>query len=382
MNESIIPIIDPPDLSERISFSSESTYQLRRQLGQGGMGEVWLADKVSAGGHSQPVAIKFLINSRSSQALAAEALRMSHLAHDNIVPFIDSGRDSGGRFFVAMAFVEGVDLDGLRALVGLTTDLVYSGTAKHRVPDPIAGFVMFMILRALHHAHSYNFGEGVVGLIHRDVSPGNILIDEARGFVKLTDFGVAIGQSSVTDDSEIAGKVPFIAPEVLIDRTVDARVDIYSLGLVAYELLTGFNPNVMPSQMASVIGAVTSVMLSTEKPLRPPHKVVKGIDPRLSDIVSKMVATKPAERYASAESVSADLSHCLYDHGVGPTTGSLSGYLSLLKNALLTPTPRIRRSLRFLTDKDNQLNIRPQYQLTDEARKDLEAGRNPGRIWD
>jgi eukaryotic-like serine/threonine-protein kinase len=198
--ESIIPVIDPPPLEEEAEFTTESRYRLERLLGEGGMGEVWLADRYSAGGHSRPVAIKYLSRPGSSVSLKAEALRMSHLQHDNIVPFVDSGRDNHGRYFVAMSYVEGMDLDGLRKLAGMEAESVYAGRATRRIPDPISGFILFMVLRALHHAHHHDFGDGVIGLVHRDVSPGNILIDEARGFVKLTDFGVAIACTNEAAD--------------------------------------------------------------------------------------------------------------------------------------------------------------------------------------
>jgi serine/threonine-protein kinase len=182
----------PPALEEGMAFESGSTYRLVRQQGMGGMGEVWPADRRSAAGHTQRVAVKFLSAGARGSSLAAEALRISQLSHDNIVPFLDSGKDANGRFFVAMAYVEGVDLDGLRDMTGMSGDAVCAGGAGTRLPDAIVGFVVFMVLRALQHAHTFVFEDKVVGLVHRDVSPGNILVDEERGFVKLTDFGVAI----------------------------------------------------------------------------------------------------------------------------------------------------------------------------------------------
>ncbi|MCP4675637.1 MAG: serine/threonine protein kinase [Deltaproteobacteria bacterium] len=346
------------------------------------MGEVWLAERSSAGKHSQLVAVKFLGNASKGGTLAAEALRMSRLSHDNIVPFIDSGHDAGGRFFIAMSYVRGVDLEDLRDLVGITKDAAYLGQIEHRVPDQIVGFVMFMVLRALQYAHTYDFGDGVIGLIHRDVSPGNILIDEARGFVKLTDFGVAVKQSSKTMQTDIAGKVPYMAKEVLTGGAVDIRSDLYALGLVAYELLTGINPNVHPAKLVSVVSAITDVMISLEKPLRPPHEVIRGIDTDLSKIVVRLLATSPEERYSSAESVIADLSIYLYDHGVGPTTESLAQYIQLVRNPKLEISKHARRDLGFLTGQDNEIDVFPRWELTPQAARALAAGLNPGRVSD
>lgn len=382
MNESIIPVIDPPMLESGMSFESQSRYRLLERLGRGGMGEVWLAERISAGNHSQRVAIKFLFDAHAGRSLAREALRMSHLAHDNIVPFVDSGRDSGGRYFVAMAYMRGVDLEGLKQIVGLTAERVYSGEAQFRVPQKIAGFIMFMVLRGLAYAHEYEFDDGTVGLIHRDVSPGNILIDEGKGFVKLTDFGVAARQSREKPDIEIAGKVPYMAPEVLEQGAVDVRADIYSLGVVIYELLTGFNPNLATASLSNVISAITNVMLAIERPLRSPAQVVEGIDDAFSDIIVKMLATDPKARYGSAEEVIADLTYYLYSSGVGPNTASLVSYLKLMRDPNAKPTLRDKNALPFLKNRDGSLRIAPAFQPTEAAVEDVREGRTPGRVWE
>ncbi len=381
MYDSIIPVIDPPMLEMGMTFESQSRYRLLERLGRGGMGEVWLAERISAGNHSQRVAIKFLFDAHAGRSLAREALRMSHLAHDNIVPFVDSGRDSGGRYFVAMAHMRGVDLVGLKEIVGLTPERVYTGDAPFRVPQKIAGFIMFMVLRGLAYAHEFEFDDGTVGLIHRDVSPGNILIDEGKGFVKLTDFGVATRQSGENPDIEIAGKVPYMAPEVLEEGAVDVRADLYSLGVVIYELLTGFNPNLATASLSNVISAITNVMLAFERPLRPPAQVVEGIDDAFSDIIVKMLATDPTARYATAEEVIADLTYYLYSSGVGPNTSSLVSYLKLMRDPNAKPTLRDKNALPFLKNRDGSLRVAPAFQPTEAVEEDIKVGRTPGRIW-
>lgn len=373
---STIPVISPWELLEGTSFETTSRYRLLRRLGIGGMGDVWLADRRSSGGHHQKVAVKFL-RAMSGGSLAEEALRMSALSHDNIVPFVDSGHDYQGRLFVAMAFVDGCDLAGVRDLACFDIDAAYRGELRTRLPDPLVGFVLFMVLRALHHAHTFDFGNGVVGLVHRDVSPGNILIDGSAGFVKLSDFGVAVPQDS--GELEIAGKVPYMSPEVLQGDRVDARADLYSLGVVGYELLTGLSPNVQPAQMASVLASITGVMMALEQPLRPPHEVVAGVDPLLSRIITKMLALRPEDRYPTAEATLADLTQCLYDKGVGPTSDSLHSYLELLRYPDRQITPRMRRTLSFLGQENGRPFIHPPYVLSEQAAEDLRAGRNPAR---
>jgi len=374
---------DPPTLEKDTTFSSKSTYKLVSRLGRGGMGEVWKAERTSAGGHTQTVAVKFLTETTTGQAsLAAEALRMSRLSHDNIVQYLDSGVDESGRVFVAMSFVEGIDLDGLRDLCGVGTDRVHKAEAAHRLPEQIVGFIAFMTLRALSYAHNYDFGGGVVGLVHRDVSPGNILLDENRGFVKLSDFGIAAVLGDTEGSGQIAGKVPYMAPEVLTGDPIDARSDLYALGLVVYELLTGFNPNMRPASSQSVIGAITEVMLSLEKPMRPPHGLLAGIDEEISRITVKLLARAPEERYGSADRALEDLGAYLFNRGFGPTTTSLSDYLALLRSPDARPTPSAFNSLRFLDWTEGDKAVRPTWILTPEAAADVERKLNPGRVND
>jgi eukaryotic-like serine/threonine-protein kinase len=381
MTQSIRPVVDPPSPFEGMTFESQSSYKLIRKLGSGGMGEVWLAERISAGNHSQRVAVKYLFDAHAGKQLAAEALRMSHLNHDNIVPFVDSGRDFGGRYFIAMSYINGIDLDDLMAVAKQGEKSEASGSAPVHIPEKILGFIAFMVLRGLGHAHEYQFEDGSRGLIHMDISPGNILIDESKGFVKITDFGVAAQQSTQKARIEITGKVPYMAPEVLTESAADARADIYSLGIVLYELLTGFNPNLLTSKTVNIIGAVTNVMLAIEKPMRPPSDVVLDVDPTFSKIIMKMAASDPDDRYPGAEEVIADLARYLYASGVGPNSASLVSYLKLLRNPDVTPDRRDKNALPFLFFKNGLPDICPERRLSLAAQQDLAESRTPGRKW-
>jgi len=373
-------LLDTGFLEPGMKFDSMSGYRLVMRLGRGGMGEVWKAERTSAAGHTQTVAVKFLTDPGAGQeSLDAEALRMSRLSHDNIVPFLDSGKDDAGRFFVAMAFVEGMDLDCLRFSVGMDSARAYEGQAVARIPDQLVGFIVFMTLRALRYAHTFDFGNGVVGLIHRDVSPGNILLDIGRGFVKLSDFGVAAVQESDEVTGQIAGKVPYMAPEVLIGERVDARSDVYALGLVAYELLTGFNPNVRPVVLNSVIGAITEVMLSLDQELVPPHEVIEGVNPEISRVVVKMLEREPDRRHSSAAEALGELRHCLFDRGFGPTTGSMETYFKLLAEPKAEISEQAKQTLSFLDWSAGREAVLPPWKLTPLAAKELEETGNPCR---
>jgi serine/threonine-protein kinase len=374
------PSVQPGPLEQGWCFASGSDYRLLERLGRGGMGEVWKAERRSAGGHVQQVAIKFLTDGGGQAALDVEALRMSLLSHDNIVPFVDSGRDGAGRFFVAMTFVEGMDLDGLRRLTGLDGEAPYRpGHSAVRVPEQIVGFVVFMVLRALEYAHTFDFGGGVTGLVHRDISPGNILLDEWRGFVKLSDFGVAVVSGDRDGQRQIAGKVPYMAPEVLVGDLADTRSDLYALGLVAYELATGFNPNVRPAVLKSVIGTVTEVMLSVERPLLPPHEVVEGVSPAFSEVVLRMLERDPAARFQTAGEALEQMGVYLFEKGFGPTTSSLVKYFEVMRAPERKLDPQERGPLRFLDWRRGMAAIRPPWVLTEGAARAVAEGRNPAR---
>ena len=172
-----------------------------------------------------------------------------------------------------------------------------------------------------------------------------------------------------------------MAPEVLRGETVDPSVDLYGLGIVAYELLTGFNPNVHPSRLKSVIASITDAMMSFEQPLRPCHEVVAGIDPDISAIVAKMIATDPNERYKTADAVNVDLVPYLYELGVGPSTASIAAFIDMVKHLDREPSEEAERALIFLRGSDGTLLAKPSWSLRPEAVAEIQAGRNPARVW-
>lgn len=365
------------------SFQSRATYHLERLLGSGGMGEVWLAQRVSAAGHRQDVALKFLTlpDEDWETDLADEALRISRLRHDNIVGFVDSGRTEGGQFFIAMEFVRGMDIDGLLELHGLQPSRVAQGEGVWRVPCPIVGFILFMVCRALNHAHTRQFGSGEVGLVHRDISPGNVLIEEENGFVKLTDFGVAATMDAASGgEAGFTGKIPYAAPEVLYDQPVDFRADIYSLGLVAYELMTGFNPNRALDPVANHMAQLSHVLMSLDQPLVPPHEVVSSVDEELGRIVLRMLDRDTRERYPTVYDVMMDLRVFLFSGGIGPTTGSFSDFIRLMRDPSCMVDNLMRNSLTFLCEADGgDPAVKQPWKITPWSRGRLSAGENPAR---
>jgi serine/threonine protein kinase len=370
---------DGGSLREGMRFGASASYRLDRRIGSGGMGQVWLARRITLGGHVQRVAVKVPHEADQAGDVNPEALRMARLSHDNIVPFVDSGRLPDGRPFVAMAHVDGVDLDGLRRRAGMERSTAYGQGIDGRIPDPIVGFVLFMVLRALDHAHTFDFGDGVRGLVHRDVSPGNVLLDEAQGFVKLTDFGAAALIEGTGGSVAFAGKLPYLAPEVMAGEAATVRSDLFSLGVVGYELLTGFHPHLHPDHLRTSVGATTQQLLAFERPLLPPHHVIEGVDSRLALIVADLLSPDPAARPGSADEALRRVGAALFDRGFGPTTTSLAAYLRLLGAPDGEPAAGERSHLRFLLGEDMQIHVRSPWKLTPAARESLAAGRCPAR---
>jgi len=280
-----------------------------------------------------------------------------------------------------MEYVRGLDLDGLMALHGLDPQRVARGEGLFRVPCPIVGFILFMVCRALHHAHTRPFGQGRIGLVHRDISPGNVLIEEENGFVKLSDFGVAATVEAASGGAGgFTGKIPYASPEVLYGGGVDSRADIYSLGVVAYELMTGLGPNRALEPAPSPMAELSHVLTSLELPLVPPHEIVDGARPGLGRIVTRMLERDPDQRYLTVDELMADLRVFLYAGGIGPTTDGLRDYLRLLRDPDLGMDGLMRSGLVFLCEGDrSEPAIRLPWKLAPAARDLLASGQNPAR---
>ena len=215
-------------------------YQLMDRIAAGGMAEVFRAKVYGVEGFEKSIAIKRILPAFSSDPafvdmFVREARLTVQLTHSNIVQVFELGK-IGDRYYIAMELVDGWDL---RTVVRQSKDL--------RTPflDDLSVYVVSESLSGLHHAHTVSDERGhVVGIIHRDVSPHNILISRT-GQVKVGDFGIAkLTRHGETKEGDIRGKLHYMSPEQLKNGAgdVDTRADIYSLGVVLYELVTGILP--------------------------------------------------------------------------------------------------------------------------------------------
>jgi serine/threonine protein kinase len=255
-------------------------YELHQPLGRGGMAETFVARRVGPGGFDQRVCIKrvlplFRDDEEFVRLFLEEARLTAGLAHVNVVQVVDSGEEAGCPFLV-LELVRGVDLRRLiRNRDGRT---LTAGVVSHLAHELAA---------ALEHAH----GDHVV---HRDISPSNVLISVA-GEVKLTDFGIAKALASprYTHTRVVKGKVPYMAPEYGREGRFDARSDLYALGVTLYEAAAGRRPYQGRNEVETL-----ELALAGDHP--PLTEVAPGIGPELAELVHRLIRPLPEDRFPSA----------------------------------------------------------------------------------
>jgi len=250
-------------------------YRLVSRIAVGGMGEVWVAHDESL---ARDVAVKVLREEFAGdegflERFRTEARNSAQLSHPNIAQLYDYGEQEGSGFLV-MELILGEPLADL-----LDREPVLP--TRRLLP------ILAETARALHAAH-------VAGVVHRDVKPGNILL-ERSGRVKITDFGIstAINQVPMTDSGMVMGTAQYLSPEQAIGKAATPASDIYSLGIVAYESLVGNRPFTGPTAVDIAVAHV-----NTPVPPMPAE-----IDPELSALVMKMLSKDPEERPRSAASL-------------------------------------------------------------------------------
>jgi serine/threonine-protein kinase len=262
-------------------------YSLERELGRGGMGVVYLAREVRL---DRPVAIKLLppvlaSEPRLRERFLREARTAAKLSHPNVVP-IFAVDDAGDFVFFAMAFVDGETL-----------------TARVRDRGPLPAGEAARVLREVAWALGYAHAQGVV---HRDVKPDNILLEAGTGRALVADFGIAAAAHDATtttgagDASPLTGTPEFMAPEQALGAALDARSDLYALGITGYFALTGCLPFTGPTA-AAVLGKHVT------EPPPPLAEAAVPVPRRMAQLVHRCLAKDPEERPASAADVAAQL---------------------------------------------------------------------------
>ena len=236
-------------------------YVVDRLLGRGGMAEVFLGRMVGAEGFSRPVAIKCVLpgfseNRDFAEAFVGEAKLTSRLQHPNIVTVIDFAKDDDGRLFLVMEWVNGTDLDGL-----LQTGPLPFSTVIHLALE---------ILRGLDHAHDLPVSsDSVKGVIHRDISPHNVLLSW-QGETKVSDFGIAKARAKTqaTETLLVKGKPAYMSPEQARGQPLDGRSDLFAVGIMLYEALTA-QPLFAGGSLEETLGRVWHAEIPDPRAVRP-----------------------------------------------------------------------------------------------------------------
>ncbi len=291
-------------------------YQLVERIAVGGMAEVWKARMSGVEGFRKTVAIKkilpHLAESRDFVTMFIDEAKLAaELSHENIVHIYDLGK-IGPDYFIAMEYVEGRDLRGI---------LNAARERGVKLPLDLSLRIAARLASALDYAHGRRSGDGALGLVHRDVSPRNVLVGR-EGHVKLCDFGVAKAASTVarTQVGVLKGKLEYMSPEQASGGAVDARSDVFSLGALLFEMLTG-EPLFSGEGEVGLLEAVRACRV------RAPRTIDPEIPREVDRIVLRALRKDPAKRFPDAGEMQHELEAALRGLGAAPETEDLARWV-------------------------------------------------------
>ena len=300
------------------TFENHCKLRIVREIASGGMGTVSEAIQEGAGGFEKRVAVKEILPSEAHDQFVkmfiGEAKLVANLVHENIVQIYQLN-EIDSHFYIVMEYVNGL---ALADLIDLHRCRNNDGSDQP-IPPELAVFITSRIARGLAYAHGRTdeFGKPL-NIVHRDVCPKNVLIT-AEGLPKLADFGIASAANMQLDfEKQAVGKFSYMSPEQAASGEIDFRADIFSLGLVLFELLTlrrarsKWDDNLM---IAAVNGWIDWDIL--------PRKLPR----KLTNLLKKMLAEDPGKRYQSTDELAQDLELYIYGKGYGPTVVTLEKYL-------------------------------------------------------
>jgi serine/threonine protein kinase/CRP-like cAMP-binding protein len=313
-------------------------YQLIDRIAVGGMAEILLARSASLGGIERTCVIKRILPQYSRDLTFVsmfidEARITIGLDHKNIVRLYDFGQNDG-TYFMAIEYVDGTDLAQL-----MRSHL----TQAKSVTMPVAAFVARELCAGLHHAHALRDHNGrPLGIVHRDVSPQNVLLSSS-GEVKLADFGIAAARHklTLTSPGTVLGKAAYMSPEQATGKPVDAGTDVWAVGVILHEMLSG-------ERLFADETPLHSIQRVVHDDIPPPSAKAAGVPRALDRIVMKALDRNPRNRYASAQAMADELSTWLRENPVG---GRVFG------------EPDLARELSNLDWDDDTSRMRPSHRV-------------------
>jgi hypothetical protein len=283
-------------------------YAVIRRLGSGGMADVYLARAQGEAGFERLVALKVILedmaaNPKFVNHFLDEARLASNLSHPNIIAITDLGQEDG-KYVIAMEFVDGADLERLMHSVA---------RRQVQIPIGVALAIVRHICDGLHYAHTAVDGRGeALHLVHRDVKSANVFVART-GAIKVGDFGIAKAAGPTrqvrTEVGEIKGTAAYMSPEQRVGQEVDRRADIYAVGAICYELLTGRVIN-LDFAMLAHLGR------DGWPHLPPPSQVRPELPAELDAIVFRAMAFEPDSRFATCEEMELALAGVVERHGI------------------------------------------------------------------
>ncbi|QSQ27908.1 protein kinase [Pyxidicoccus parkwayensis] len=292
-------------------------YQLVRKLASGGMAEVFLAKAAGPMGFEKTLVLKRILPHLAEdpafvEMFLGEAKLAAQLEHPNVVQIFDFG-EAEGSFFLAMELIDGPTL---RKLVKRAQEVP--------LPPTLCAKLVALSAEGLAYAHDFRdpaTGE-LLGLIHRDVSPDNILVSR-QGAVKVVDFGIAkvAGQSHRTQTGVVKGKVAYMPPEQLQTKPLDRRVDVYALGVVLYELLTGRRP----FDAMTDVNVMQAILFD---PFIPVTARRPDVPVALQQVLDKALAKDREKRYPDCRALQADLERFLMSTGESVGAYQISQFIA------------------------------------------------------
>ncbi|MEQ1507006.1 MAG: serine/threonine-protein kinase, partial [Myxococcota bacterium] len=288
-----------------LTSSRGSRYRFLSRIATGGMAELYLGEASGIGGVSKRVALKRILPGHAQdkeylEMFLEEARLASTLQHPNIVQTYDVIK-SGDDYVIVMEFLEGSDLYQFRRRLR---------TTGHALQLQHVLYIILGVLSGLHYAHERRRNDGrLLGIVHRDVSPQNVYLTYDGG-VKLLDFGIAKAETGAhrTESGVLKGKVLYMSPEQCAGKAMDRRADVYAVGVVMYQLLTG----ALPHRGKNAYDTMKAII---DDPVPRPSSINPRINPALERILMSALAKEPDGRFATARDLQVELEQFANDHG-------------------------------------------------------------------